>query len=238
MEKSLYIYHHLGLGDHILCNAIIRWYSEKYERIYLFVKPNNLKNVSYMYRDLSNVKFIPMDDAQTRFFMSVNKNNKYLVVGITPEWFHNFDVKKIYETFDIGFYIAANVPFEEKWNKFYFQRDMDKEKDAYYNILGLKDDEEFLFVHDDPGNGRSFKTSYIPKGIKLIRPVEWKQIGIFDFIYTIEKAKQVHVMNSSFMNLIDTMQLKGGELFLHEYARTDMGDNPNPKLKLNWTKIK
>jgi len=226
------------MGDHILCNGIVRYYAEKYDRIYLFVKPHNISNVSYMFRDLPSVKFIPMDDAQVKFFMQVTPDNEYLIVGITPEWFHNFDVKKIYETFDVGFYIAANVPFEDKWNKFYIQRDLEKEKDTFYNKLGLKNGDEYLFVHDDPKNGRSFKSSYISKETRLIRPVEWKDISLFDFIFTMEKAKQVHVMNSSFMNLIDCMQLKTGELFLHSYARTDMGDNPNPKLKLNWTIIK
>jgi hypothetical protein len=228
----------MGLGDHILCNGIIRHYAEKYDRIYLFVKPHNMTNVSYMFRDLSKIRFISMDDAQVKLFMKINPNNEYLVVGITPEWFYNFDVKKIYETFDAGFYISAKVPFEFKWNKFYFQRDIEKEKNIFYNKLGLKDDEDFLFIHDDPKNGREFRSSYINKSIKSIRPTDWKDISLFDFIYTMEKAKEIHVMNSSFMNLIDCMQLKTGDLYLHSYARTDMGSNPNPKLKLNWTIIK
>jgi len=235
MEKSLYIYHHLGLGDHILCNAIIRWYSEKYERIYLFVKPNNLKNVSYMYRDLSNVKFIPMDDAQTRFFMSINKNNKYLVVGITPEWFKKLNSGE-FSTFDQGFYISANLPIDYKWDKFFFQRDLEKEKNIFYNKLGIKDEEKFLFVHDDPKNGRIIRDSFFPNKIKVIKPSEFKDIGIFDFIYTIEKASEVHCMDSSFSCLIDTMQISTLKLFMHLYVRKD--NSPAPLFKLNWNFIK
>jgi septal ring factor EnvC (AmiA/AmiB activator) len=33
----------------------------------------------------------------------------------------------------------------------------------------------------------------------------------------IEKAKEVHVVNSSFMNLIDCIQLRNDNLFYHEY---------------------
>ena len=161
-----------------------------------------------------------------------------MVVGITPEWFNNLDVKKIYETFDHGFYVSAKIPLEEKWNKFYFQRDLEKEKNAFYNILNLKDEEEYIIVHDDPKNGRPFKSSLIPKGLKIINPSNFKEAGLFDFLYTFEHAKELHMMNSSFMNLIDTIQLKTGPLFLHSYARTDMGPNPNPKLKLNWTIFK
>lgn len=238
MDNTIYIYHHLGLGDHVLCNAIIRTYAKTHNKVYNFAKPHNANNVAYMYRDLDNVKIIGLDDAQTKFFMQMNPNNKYLIIGITPEWFRNFDILKLYESFDHGFYVAANVPFKDKWDKFYFERDLQKEKDAYYNKLGLKDNEEFLFVHDDPERDRHFKKEYIDKGIKTIHPVNHKDVRLFDFIYTIEKAKEVHVMNSSFSCLIDTMQIQTNKLFLHEYARSDMGDNPNHKLKLNWTILK
>lgn len=238
MENSLYIYTHMGMGDHILCNAIIRTYAEKYGKIYHFAKPANINNVAYMYRDLKNFYPIALDDAQTKFFMKLNPDNKYLVVGITQEWFRNFNVLKLYETFDHGFYIAANVPFEDKWNKFYFERDIEKEKDVFYNKLKLKDGEPFLFVHDDPERDRHFKKEFINKNVKTIRPVQHKEINLFDFIYTIEKSHEVHVMNSSFSCLIDTMQIQTNKLFLHQYARTDMGDNPNHKMKLNWTILK
>ena len=106
--------------------------------------------------------------------------------------------------------------------------------DSYYTY----DNEEYLFVHDDPERDRHFKEEFVDKRIKTIRPIDHKDIGLFDFIYTIENAKEVHVMNSSFSCLIDTMKISTNKLFLHEYARNDMGDNPNHKLKLDWTIIK
>jgi hypothetical protein len=238
MENSIYIYHHLGMGDHILCNAIIRNYAEKYEKVFLFAKPGYVNNVIYMYRDNPRIKMIAMDDAQVKSFMRFNPNNNYLVVGITPQWFKRLDVDKEFETFDHGFYVAADVSFDDKWNKFYFERDIEKEKQAFYSIFNLKDNEEYAFVHDDPKRNRIFDSKYLPKGITLIRPVDYPNVGLFDFIYTIENAKETHVMNSSFSCLIDTMLLKTNSLFLHQYARNDMGSNPNHKLKLNWTILK
>lgn len=233
----IYIYHHLGLGDHFLCNGIVRTYAEKYDRVFLFAKPHNADNVAYMYRDNPNIKIIPKDDAEVRTFINQNPFLKFLIVGIKPEWFAKFNAG-YFETFDHGFYIAADVPIEDKWNKFYYERDLEKEKDTFYNKLGLKDGEEYLFVHDDQERGRFFKNEFIDKGIKIIRATDHKDIGIFDFLYTIENAKEVHVMNSSFSCLLDTMQIKHDNLFYHQYARTDMGSNPNHKLKLKWTIIK
>lgn len=236
--EALYIYHHLGLGDHIICNGLVRHYAEKYDKIFLFVKPHNITNVKYMYRDNPNIKFLALNDPDVYSFMRFNPYNKYLIVGITREWFYNLDVLKKYETFDQGFYDVVDVSFEYKWEKFYFERDIEKEKDAFYNKIGLKDGEEFIFVHDNPSQGRFFKKELIPSHMKIINPNDYLLINLFDFLYTIEKAKEVHVMNSSFMNLIDCIQLKTEKLVLHSYARTDMGDNPNPKLKLNWTILK
>jgi len=236
MENSIYIYHHLGMGDYFQCNAIVRAYAQKYDKVFLFAKPKYTKNIIYLYRDLPNVKIISMDDSEIISFMNFNKNNNYLVLGHTKEYFNKIDAHKF--TFDEGFYEMANVPFEDKWNKFYFERDLNAEKDAYYNKLKLKDNEEYLFVHDDKERNRFFKSEFIDKGIKIIRPTDYKDVGLLDFIYTIEHAKEVHVMNSSFSCLIDTMQIHNDHLYFHHYARTDMGDNPNHRFKLNWTILK
>lgn len=234
MENSIYIYQHLGMGDHILCNAIVRTYAEKYDRVYLFVKPKNISNVRYMYRDVSNIKYIALDDLEIHNFMRFSPQNNYLIVG------H----QKLHEelkingtlTFDEIFYKMANVPFEDKWNKFYFQRDIEKEKDTYYNKLGLKDNENFIFMHDDPKNGRVINETYISKNDKIIKPIDYLDIGVFDFLYTIEKAKEIHCMDSSFSCLIDTIQLRNDNLFMHSYVRKD--NSPSPKFKLKWKIIK
>lgn len=229
--NNIYIYHHLGLGDHIICNAIVREYAKKYDKIFLFVKSHNYKNVSYMFRDLTNVKYISMDDSDVKKFMELNPDNNYMVIQYDTEYvlqlFKRLDAKG----FDERFFEIAQLPYEDKWDKFYFERDLEKEKDAFYNKLQLKDDEEFLFVHDDPNGNRGFKAELIPKKIKTIHPIDYKNIGLFDFLYTIENAKEIHVMNSSFLNLIDCIQIKNLDLFYHEYARPEY----NMTLKLNWT---
>jgi len=231
---NVFIFHHLGLGDHILCNAIVRTYCEQYKKVFLFVKPENHKNVAYMYRDLTNLKLIVMADPEIKQFISINPNNNYKIIGITKPFFDKYNAGD-YGSFDRGFYAVAGVPFEDRCGKFYFQRDLEKEKDAYYNVFGLKDGEEYAVIHDDPPRGRVFKEKYIPQGIKLIHPIEFKEVGIFDFIYTLENAKEVHVMNSSFSCLIDTMLLQTKALFLHEYARINMG---NHEFMLKWNFLK
>jgi len=46
MNKQVYIYHHLGLGDHFHCNGVVRFLlNEKYKdfKVKLFAKKKYLK---------------------------------------------------------------------------------------------------------------------------------------------------------------------------------------------------
>jgi len=209
--KDLYIYHHLGLGDHIVCNGIVNHYAELYDRIFLFVKPQYLKNISQLYRGNSKIRLIPFDDHDAKHFISFNKNNKYLIIGHRP--------MKDNEMFDEVFYNMAGQPLSDKWDKFSYKRDLEKEKHVFYNVLRLKDNEEFVFIQDKP----QFPIKL--SGIKSIKSS--MDIDFFDYLYTLEKAKEIHCLNSSFNVLIDCIQLRNDGLFLYN---TSVLTN----LKLNW----
>jgi hypothetical protein len=205
--KELYIWHHLGMGDHILCNGIVRHYAKLYDKIYLFVKKQFLLNIKFLYRDLVNIDFIDGSGDQDQ--------NVYRYLDIHP----GIPLLKISnngkQPFDQAFYENAKIPFSEKWNSFYLERNLHREKEIYYDILGLKDDEEFIFVHDDERS--RINETYLHKNIKIIKPN--KEIGIFEFGYVFEKAKEIHLMNSSFLCLIDTMELSHSNLNYHTYVR-------------------
>ena len=240
MENLIYIYHHLGLGDSILCNGLVRYFAETYNTVYVFAKPENAKNIMYMYRDNFKIKIIVYEDEEVNTFKKLNPLNNYLILGHTKEYFHAIDITKEY-TFEEGFYKIAKVPFEYKWSKFYFERDYEKEKEAF-KIAGIEEGEEYLFIHDDPSRGRNFKPEYIETNIKTIHPVNLQSISLFHFFSIIEQAKEVHAHNSSFANIIDTMELNLKKVFYHryttEYINRDgtqhgVGDQIFSK-KLNW----
>ena len=57
---SIYIYPHLGMGDNILCNGLIRHISESYNKVYVFTKDIIAANVMFMYKDNPKIKIISM----------------------------------------------------------------------------------------------------------------------------------------------------------------------------------
>jgi hypothetical protein len=45
----MYIYHHLGLGDHIICNSIVRHYATIFDEVIVFCKNHNRYSVEHLY---------------------------------------------------------------------------------------------------------------------------------------------------------------------------------------------
>ena len=222
--KELYIWHHMGMGDYILCNAIVRHHAKLHDKIHLFVKSHCMKNVKFLYRDLTNINFINSyggEDESVKYFLDIN-------IGIPLLKVSNDDK----QPFDKAFYENAGLPFNLKWGGFYLQRDMEREKEVYYDILGLKDKEQYIFVHDDERS--RINESYLPKNIRIIKPDD-KSIGLFEFGYVIENSKEVHVMNSSFLCFIDTIQMEHENLNYHTYVRS--GAVFTLSDKLNWNVI-
>jgi len=245
---------HNGLGDFIICNSLIRIFCKQYDHINVFVVDHNFNSVNFMFRDIKNLNYIVWGhDKSVKFIGNITEENsdfyKWYINNISRGLHgllndegvgsYNINDKKIIKItnqslpFDQSFYQCVNIDFEKRWTDFYFERNLEEEKNVFYNILGLKDDEEFIFVHDDRSRGFSINESKIESSIKIIRP-DNKDFSIFDYLYTIEKAKEVHCMNSSFICLIDTMQLNTGEKYYHRYIR---GYNCDPTLKLKWKLI-
>ena len=233
--KEVYVYEHLGLGDQIACNGLVRGIAEQdYERVFVFAKPKNAKNVIRMFRDHKKIRIIPMEENQVRQFMQISPHNNYLIIG--HEKLHQELVEDPDGRFDQVFYKMAGLPFNYKWDKFHMDRDFYGEREAYYDKLGLKDDSEFIFVHDD--KERPIPSNRLPSGVKIIRP-DNMEISIFDYLLTIEKAKEVHCIDSSFFNLIDCIQLRPDDnLYFHKYVKIHLvGEGGTPTTRLNWTTL-
>lgn len=221
--NELYIYHHLGLGDHILCNAIVRNYAKQYDKIYLFVKPHNYKNVSFMYRDLTNIDYIRGEDFIANSIISGKTN--VLKIG-----FEKLDVTNY--KFDESFYRCIGMDFEKKWTDFYVQRDLEKEKNIF-NSLNLKEN-EYIFIQEDRNRGFTLDMNRITSTLSIVSSE--LPFDFFDFCYILENAKEVHLMESSFKCLVDFLDIKG-QLFYHRYVRSGYPTNIESSTKKNWIEL-
>ena len=218
--NEIYIWHHLGLGDHVTCNAIVRNYCKKYDKVNLFVKDRNLKNVQYMFRDLNNLEFIHGkgdQDEFVRYYLDLHRFINLLMLR-----FDNAEIQQSGLNFDELFYKKANIPFNRKFEDCYIPRNEEKE-DEVCKIMNPSG-EPYVFIHQDSERGHLMNMDHIKdKSLKVIssdfKLDETKTYLIFDYMKLIEEAQEVHVMESSFKCMIDGYIKEKENMFFHKYMR-------------------
>ena len=95
-NNQFVLHHHLGLGDHIICNGLVNYISRDFELIYLPVKEKNFKNIEYLYKENSVISLFQIEDEE----MDIKKFSKA----------HNLQILKI--GFKLLLYFAYSVsPF-------------------------------------------------------------------------------------------------------------------------------
>jgi hypothetical protein len=211
---DIYLYHHLGLGDHVICNGLVRNFAEKYDRVFVFCKEKYIKNIEFMYRD--NDKIIPIsviDDWEIPNYIN-NNNIHEKVLKIGHELIHDYMVNKN-TPFDKAFYELVDLDFQLRFDKFYIERDFDKEKELFDKLN--PNNEPYIFVHDDVSRGFEIDLNKVKSDIKIIK--NDNDNLIFEYLSIFENAKEIHVMESSINSLINSYKLNNVKLFKHSYVR-------------------
>jgi hypothetical protein len=200
-----YIYHHLGLGDHIICNGMVRHYKEIYGKVTVFCKPHNYENVKYMYRDDEDITVLSVgEDWDVNVYIFENKISKD-VIKIGFDKLINYPMTK----FDEAFYKIVEIPFEYRFSKFLFLRDLEKEGEAF-NFVN-PNNEEYIFVHGNVDRNK------IRTDLKIIEnPIKF---GVFDILKIIENATEVHIMESSIKCLVNSYIFEKPSFYYHQYIR-------------------
>lgn len=228
--SSVLLNHPLGLGDHIACNGLVREYCKKYGRIGLFCSPNNEPSVSFMYRDLHNLKLHSIRSHReaakfiwrNRLRLSDVRYDKVLQVG-------SFDPESGVK-YERQFYNSAGLPLETLWDSFFVERDTEREQ-ALSKKIGTQG--FYIFLHDD--SRFPIIPDKIHSNFTVVRPDQHLTNNIFDYCDVLEHAEEIHVIDSSFMFLVDCLSYANPRqrLFVHRYARENMEWNL-PILKKNW----
>jgi hypothetical protein len=206
-----YIYHHLGLGDHIICNGIIRHFVQLYNEVSVFCKPHYEKNVRYMFKDDERIKILSIggDSDVNNYISSKNIINDVVFVGFGELY------RQGAKTFDESFYKIVNLPFEQRFEKFKFLRNLEKEKEIL-NILNPSG-EPYIYVHDDKERGFEIDRNKIKSNLKIIE--NDKRFLMFDMLGIIENAEEVHMMQTGMKDLINSFIFNKPKFYLHWYVR-------------------
>lgn len=208
-----YIHHHLGLGDHIICNGMVRHFCKKYNNVVLFSYKKYYENVSHMYRDLENLEIFSFD-LESQIIDFIERNGSVKTNLIKPG-FKNLDSCLDKMTFDEAFYHLAGLDFKIRFNDFYIPRD-DEREDEVCKTLN-PNNEKYIFVLDDPDRGYIIDMNKISSGYKVIRN-DYRFL-MFDYLKLLENAEEIHMMQTGFLDLVNSYKMNKPKIYRHTYVR-------------------
>ena len=108
------------------------------------------------------------------------------------------------------------------WNKwsegFKFNRNIDKENDLYYNVFGLNDSSNYVFVnrYANTENRRNDKVIFPDFDIPVIESEILEGFTLFDWCKVIENAKEIHTVHTSINYLIELLNIKAKKYCMYQ----------------------
>ena len=211
-KKSIVIYHHLGLGDHIICAGLVNFISKDFTSIYLPVFERNYENVKYLFSNNKKIILFKVSNSNEKneiLSFAKNKNLKILKIG-----FEN--IKN--QSFNLAFYNQLKFDYKISFDYFKIPVDSKRENELmnhlskFYNVDTSK---SFNLIHSTSSRAthplRRKKTNneiFVEKESDLFK-------NIFLYKKLILKATEIHCMNSSFIHIVERVPTNA-KLFYHE----------------------
>ena len=205
---DLYIHHHLGLGDMIHCNGMIRYILENLadvRDVYTFSKNRYVEMTNWMYRDEPRIKVVCIDensnerhqvDMKIASIATKDPSIQFLRVG--HEFYREGSNENGPMPCDMIFYNQLNIPFSARLDYCHWDRDYDEEERVFKKMV--PEGEDYIFIHDDPNRKEQQGGFVIPEtthrtDLKIVR--NDMSESIFHLGKVLTNAKEVHLMESS-----------------------------------------
>ena len=210
MIPKLILWHHLGLGDHIICNGLVHEVLKIAHEIILPCKPNNLNTIGHLYLDYPNVNILDIGDTnyvqETSFLFGISLSNNIPLLRIGFNGENNLP-------FDKQFYEQLGLDFGTRWTSFRMPKDDSNARTFYSSFIKHK---EYALVHNTSSVGNykleistTLPIYYIDKSLDSM--LDWKTV--------IENATEIHCIDSSFIHLVDSLKLNANKLVYHDVGR-------------------
>lgn len=221
MKTPLHILGHLDLGDAIIMNGLVRSISDDEPEIVWYVKPKYVADVAAMVADMRGVSVKPAgggyEDPKAEWLTA----ERTLKLGFfnsgkfhTPRW-------------DSEFYRQAGVPFSARWNRWYLPTEL--------FVKTVPPSAPFCLVHDDEARGFKIDTFRLPAAAEMCPMFVVERGSFWGWLKEIYQASEIHVIDSSVLNLVESLKGVSAKLFFHRYARPMVVDGANyPTLFSDW----
>lgn len=223
------------LGDVIICLPIAKhYYDEGHEVIWPVIQSVG----SVLWPAVPYVKFVPVDKIDKAQAIATAKrySDSIKLIDVyfgfqdekenTQKWFNSG------MTFDQYKYHMAGLPFEKK-NQLVINRNKTSELDLYKQ---LGSPSGYKLVHQNASDVSRDIAKHPNVNKSRFLEITNKTSSIFDWLTVMEKADELHLIDSCFVNLAS--QLDIGTKCFRYYKPGYVGDKYYPILNSKWITVK
>jgi len=202
-SKTIVIHHHQGLGDIIICNGLVNYLSNLFEKIILPIYENYYEQVCYLYVENPKIEIVSIQN-ESEIYTRFNKN-QVLRVGF----------EKNYGKFNTSFYKQLNIPYSVSYDYFNVPRNNKKETELMNHLMKFyRIENNYRLVHRSSSYGQvnlslddRLPIIYIEKDTDIFN-------NIFLYVKLIEGADEIHCIDSSILHLVERVPSESS-LFFH-----------------------
>jgi len=202
-DEKITILHNWGMGDSIICNALVRNFAKTHDTTLLCL-PKYEESIRFMYRD-TDIKIKAFTKPRL-YFNELPENERVLIGGsaVTRYWPHF--------SFDECFYMLVGMDPKQRWTKFHLKRDRVREA---YLTNQTKPTKPYAFLHECDKRRYYINRTHVGEGLEIIKPDFSKTGNIFDYLELLEGADEIHCICSSFKHVVDYCINPQAKLFYH-----------------------
>lgn len=219
-NSEIIIHHHSGLGDAIICNGIVNYLSDEFDKIYLAAHKKISDHLDYLYSENDSVELLIYDKAT-----EIYKNSKLPVLRIGFE--------KNNKNFNTSFYEQMGLDYQISYDYFYIPINKNKEIHLQDHLIKeYKIVNQFGLIHQISSYGKvdlniknNYDNIFVEKETDIFK-------NIFLYRKVIENAVEIHCIDSSFLHLVERVPTSA-KLYFHN-NKTETQKSEKLFLMKNW----
>lgn len=221
--RKIILHHHLGLGDHFICNGLVRKLKSSLalDLLILPVKEHNLTSVAALYAEQDGIELMPLPRSaypeEDAYIISQSKILEIPVLKISYNGSQNI-------AFDASFYIQMGFDLDVSWSHFHPPPQTSDSLNLYKRLI--KHDHYCLVAN--AGSVGKFDID-VDTELPVYQLSQDYSNNLFDWSEIIARAKEIHCIDSSVIHLVDRMPTSAEKLVYH-----NVGRGSKFHLKKNW----
>lgn len=215
-----------GVGDIFFLQYVARKYISMGYTVYWPLKENLMWIADYIPDIIfcsSNDDF-PGKEYYGSFSIIQSPQFVYLGMDMIHHWQNNLGISESETCMCMNAKYLQLFLDWSKWSEgFKFVRNKEKEDNLYYNVLGLVDESEYIFVnrYANTDNKKNTTLEFPKFDYPTVNLDILEGFSLFDWSKVIENAKEIHTVHTSVPYLIDVLNIRAEKYYMYQGIHRD-----------------